>query len=220
MSTVPHPLLIEVVPERIPFPRYVGPADNGQLMTPEEFDAIEEYDELYLYELIEGVLIVSELTEPSEADPNDELGYLLRSFAETHPGIFDRTLYGQYIRITRSRRRADRVVWIGLGRVPRLKCDVPAIAVDFVSARKQSWQRDYAHKREEYLAAGVKEYWLFDRFQRQLSVFQSTDAGITTTVIPSGGTYTSPLLPGFELPIDRLLKCADDWIAMESEDGP
>lgn len=29
---------------------------NGTLMTPEEFDAVEEYDEDYRYELIHGVL--------------------------------------------------------------------------------------------------------------------------------------------------------------------
>ena len=32
---------------------------NGMLMTPEEFDAVTDYDDRFTYELIHGVLIVS-----------------------------------------------------------------------------------------------------------------------------------------------------------------
>lgn len=37
----------------------LGCLSNGMLMTPEEFDAATDFDELYSYELIHGVLIVS-----------------------------------------------------------------------------------------------------------------------------------------------------------------
>lgn len=216
-------LILDPPPKTIPhvdrFPHCVGPADNGRMMTPEEFDTIEEFDDESFYELIEGVLIVNAAPGPEEADPNGELEFLLRLYMQEHPGVIDKTVYERYINTTRSRRRADRVIWIGLGRVPDLQRDVPTIAVEFLSAGKQSWQRDYVLKRDEYLNAGVKEYWLFDRFRRQLSVFRSTDAEITTTVIIAGGTFTTPLLPGFELPIDRLLKCADDWKTVRLEEG-
>lgn len=202
------------------FPRCIGSEDNGRLMTPDEFDAVEEYDDNYRYELIKGVLIVNAAPGPEEADPNEELGFLLRLYSQNHPGVIDRTVYERYINTDRSRRRADRAIWIGLGRTVDLSRDVPAIAVEFLSAGKRSWQRDYIHKREEYLAAGVKEYWLFDRFQRQFTVFQRNAAGDTSVVIPAGSVYTTPLLPGFELPIDRLLKCADYWIEMPPDENP
>jgi hypothetical protein len=47
----------------------------GTLMTPAEFDAVEEYDENYGYELVHGVLVVVPLPNEAEADPNEELGY-------------------------------------------------------------------------------------------------------------------------------------------------
>ncbi len=42
----------------------LGPELNGIVMGPEEFDAVREYDDEYVYELIHGVLVVSPI--PSE----------------------------------------------------------------------------------------------------------------------------------------------------------
>ena len=89
-------------------------------MTPEEFDAVTDYDDRFVYELIHGVLIVSPLPGESERDPNEELGFLLRIYQYQHPQgtALDKTLTEQYIALPDSRRRADRVIWVGLGRVP------------------------------------------------------------------------------------------------------
>ena len=50
-------------------------SSNGMLMTPEEFDAVTNYDDCYVYELIHGVLIVSPLPAPAERGPNETLGH-------------------------------------------------------------------------------------------------------------------------------------------------
>jgi hypothetical protein len=50
------------------------------LMTPQEFDAATDFDELYSYELIHGVVIVSPPSGVSERDPNEELGHFLRAY--------------------------------------------------------------------------------------------------------------------------------------------
>ena len=64
----------------------LGPSSNGMLMTPEEFDERTDFDELYKYELIHGVLIVSPPPGESERDPNGELEFLLRAYQLSHPG--------------------------------------------------------------------------------------------------------------------------------------
>src|SRR6266702_7207632 len=102
--------------ERVPF---IGLEQNGMLMTPEEFDAIEDYDDLYRYELINGVLVVSPFAIEAERDPNEEFGFLLRLYKEQHPKGYslDETLFEHTLRIVGdNRRRADRVIWTGLGR--------------------------------------------------------------------------------------------------------
>ena len=63
----------------------IGPGSAGILMSPEVFDAIEEYDEDYRYELIHRVLIVTPIPSVEEASPNETLGGLLFLYHEQHP---------------------------------------------------------------------------------------------------------------------------------------
>lgn len=190
----------------------IGPDCAGVLMSPEEFDAITGWDNLYNYELIHGVLVVTPIPSEEEADPNDMLGHWLRSWAEEHPqgSALDATMPERYIHLPDSRRRPDRVVWAGLGRRPNPREDVPTIAVEFVSKGNANWRRDYQTKRREYLALGVVEYWVIDRFARTLTVFRNPP-GPAETVVKETEVYRTPLLPGFELPLSRLLAAAAAW---------
>jgi Uma2 family endonuclease len=188
-------------------------SSNGMLMTPEEFDAVNDWDDRYRYELIHGVLVVSPIPSKAERDPNEELGYLLRSYQEIHPqgSSLDATLGEEYLHFGDNRRRADRVIWAGLGRLPDTETDVPTIAVEFVSKRSRDRTRDYVEKRREYLALGVVEYWVIDRFRRTMTVFRKPPAEPAEQVFDASATYRTPLLPGFELPLSRLLSVADRW---------
>jgi Uma2 family endonuclease len=191
----------------------LGPEHNGLSMTPAEFDAVEEYDDLYRYELIHGVLVVNPIPSREERDPNEELGRLLRNYREAHPqgSCLDATLWEEYVRTAGSRRRADRLIWAGLGKLPDPGVDIPTIVVEFVPPGRRSWRRDYVEKRGEYLALGVLEYWVIDRFQRTLTVFRKSQAGFEEQVVGEGEVYRPALLPGFEVPLARLLAVADRW---------
>src|SRR5207248_3191655 len=95
-----------------PVPEYqFGFESNGILMTPEEFDAAdyEDYDPLWSYELINGVLVVSPIPLEQEADPNEELGYMLRTYQDNHPNgkALDKILPERYVRCGRNRRKPD-----------------------------------------------------------------------------------------------------------------
>ena len=69
----------------------LGPEHNGILMTPEEFDAIDDYDDLWRYELVHGVLIVTPIPAEAEVGPNgsarimsfDVNGYFVGHVAQT-----------------------------------------------------------------------------------------------------------------------------------------
>jgi Uma2 family endonuclease len=189
----------------------LGPESAGILLTPEEFDAVEEYDEEYRYELIHGVLVVSPIPLPVETGPNELLGHLLLDYQEHHPqgSALDETLPQQYVRTRTSRRIADRLIWTGLRRMANPRRDLASIAVEFVSAGRRNRQRDYVDKREEYREAGIGEYWIIDRFQRTMTVIRNLPTGQEELVIGENQTYQSPLLPGFEVPLTRLLAAAD-----------
>lgn len=183
---------------------------NGMLLTPEEFDGVTDYDDLYDYELIKGVVVVNPIPSEAQSGPNEFLGYLLLAYQESHPQgrSLDDTLPERYVRTHDSRRQADRVIWAGLGRRPDPDADVPAIVVELVSRRRRDRRRDYDEKRREYLALGVVEYWVIDRFERTMTVFRREAAPL---VVREGETYRTDLLPGFELPLAQLLERADRW---------
>jgi Uma2 family endonuclease len=202
---------------QLPSRLVLGLKHAGILMTPEEFDAIEEYDENYRYELINGVLVVTPIPLEGEVDPNEELGYLLRSYRDQHPQgtALDATLPERIVPTRQNRRRADRVIWAGLGRVPDPEEDLPTIVVEFVSEARRDRERDYTEKRQEYMEIGIAEYWIVDRFRRTMTAVVNQPDGPQEQVIGEGEVYRTPRLPGFELPLARLLAAADRWTQTE-----
>jgi Uma2 family endonuclease len=197
--------------------RRLGPRSSGIVMTPRDFDRAE-FERGYRYELINGVLVVSPPPLENQRDPNEELGYWLRGYRDGHPygSALDLTLPEHTVRTGRNRRTADRAVWTGLGRLPRRR-DVPTIVVEFVSAGKRNFQRDYVTKRDEYLGCGVREYWVIDRFAHTLTVFRPHCRRSHKQVVRGNETHRTDLLPGFERPLGRLFALADRWPEEEED---
>jgi Uma2 family endonuclease len=191
--------------------RLVGPDTAGARMSLRDFDTAQ-FVEGWRYELIQGVLVVSPIPSERERDPNGELCYLLRKYRDEHPqgACLSGTLYEETVRTRTSRRRADRVIWAGLGRLPR-RGETPTIIAEFVSSGKRDRRRDYQEKRDEYLAIKVSEYWVIDRFERIMTVFRKVGNKVRKQVVREDQVYTTDLLPGFELPLARLLAVADEW---------
>ncbi|MFV0442259.1 MAG: Uma2 family endonuclease [Planctomycetaceae bacterium] len=192
----------------IPVPTSLGPDSNGLMLTPEQFDAIADWDDSYRYELVHGVVIVALVAGEGERCPNELLGNLLWDYQQNHAlgSCLDHTVYEQYVQTVEGRRLADRVLWIGLGHRPDVNREFPTIPVEFVSNTARDRRRDYVEKRDEYLEAGAKEYWVIDRFDRTLTAFFANGEH---RVIAAGETYETPLLPGFVLPLERLFAAAD-----------
>jgi Uma2 family endonuclease len=200
------------VPVAVPVQRrQFGPSAAGTLMTPREFDRAD-FVEGWRYELIHGVLVVSPAPLINERDPNEELGHWLRTYKDSHPqgSSLDAPVPEHTIRTRRNRRRADRIIWAGLARLPRTT-ETATIIIEFVSGGKRDRVRDYEEKRDEYLALGVKEYWVIDRFHHTLTVFTRPGKRTQRRVLGVNDTYTTDLLPGFELPLGKLLAVADRW---------
>jgi Uma2 family endonuclease len=195
--------------------RRIGPRSAGMPMTAAEFDTTpgSVWDDRYRYELLNGVLVVSPYPRIGERDPNEFLGHLLWSYQESHPqgATLDLTVHEQTVPFGEQRRRADRALWCGLGRTPDPDRDTPTVLVEFVSGSRRDVLRDYEQKRDEYLAGGVVEYWVIDRFRRLMTVYRKGPIGPSYQIVTESQTYETDLLPGFVLPLARLLGRADLW---------
>lgn len=191
--------------------RPLGPWANGLQMSPDEFVAIDHWDDEFRYELLNGVLVVSPAPAIGERGPNDLLGYLLLDYKYRHPqgAALDETVFEQTLRTSTGFRRADRVIWCGYGRPIDPVRDVPTIAVEFVSETSRDRRRDFVHKRQEYAAAGIREYWIIDRFRQNLTVMRGEDVA----VMDAEASYQTELLPGFVVPVNRLLDASRRWAA-------
>jgi Uma2 family endonuclease len=196
--------------------REFDPYSAGMKMSPREFDRAK-FVEGSRYELINGILVVTPVPVQVGRDLNEELGFLLRTYQRQHvngAGL-NGTLPEQTVKTGRNRRCVDRVIWAGLGRKPR-RGEKPTVAIDIVSEGKRYLLRDYEIKRLEYEEIGVVDYWIIDRFQRTMTVYRFQGGKSQKRAIREKQTYTTDLLPGFELPLARLLALADNWAEREA----
>ena len=140
---------------------------------------------------------------------------MLWNYQEENPQgtSLDLTLPEETIETKQNRRRADRAIWTGLGRDPQ-EGEAPSIIVEFVSWGKVNQERDYVAKRAEYREIGVREYWVIDRFDRCIIVFTRQGGETKHRVIREHQVYKTALLPGFELPLAKLLACTDQLADM------
>jgi Uma2 family endonuclease len=164
------------------------------------------------------VLVVSPAPLAQERDANEELGRWLRNYQESHPqgGALDLTLHEHDVRTKTNVRRCDRAIWVGLGHLPRFegpvaKRDVPTVIAEFPSSRPADQRRDDEEKTVEYRDIKVQEYWIIDRFRRTLTVYRWRGKRWAKQVVKENDVYQTLLLPGFELPLAKLLAVSDKY---------
>lgn len=105
------------------------------------------------------------------------------------------------------------VVWISADRLAMALDEsghliiAPDLVVEVLSAGTENDRRDREAKLKLYSERGVQEYWIINWRSPQLEVYRRQNLLLTLvgTLLP-GDTLTSPLLPGFDCPIDRLFK--------------
>ena len=186
----------------------IGPADHGRRMTLEEFREADE-EPGYRYELARGVLEVTEVpNDPHwqvvEQPPSDVLARYQAATPRPDPpdrrrrrvpGLDPRDGLRAESR-PRGRVQGDAQGSTAAGSRP---------ASSPRSSRRRGEVRDYQTKREEYLAFGVREYWIVDPQRRQVTVLDPpgragrTDLG--RTGLPGGrGHREPPCSPGSPAP--------------------
>lgn len=81
----------------------------------------------------------------------------------------------------------------------------PDLTVEVLSPGKVNEDRDRETKLTLYSRRGVREYWIVDRFTRTVQVYRRAAAELALmATLTDGDRLSSPLLPGFALPVERI----------------
>ncbi len=185
----------------------IGPADNGRRMPIEEFMEAD-VEEGYRYELARGVLEVSEV-------PNDPHGLIvwkllsaLALYQQDHPGIFHRAggaaEYRLWLPRMISGRNPDVAVTLRNTPMDRRGRRPPSLVMEVVSEGSEAHERDYVTKREEYLAFGIREYWIIDPELHCVIVLVRDGDTWVEHRFQEGQQARSMILPGLAIAVSEL----------------
>ena len=192
----------------------VSLADHGRRMTLEEFEEAD-FEEGYRYELAKGVLEVTLVPGEPHGLIVHMLYKLFTRYEDAHPGMIHRFGGASEFRLCLpamvSGRNPDLAV--ALRNMPPDDSGMrpPSLAIEVVTDGDEARTRDYVTKREEYLAYGLREYWIVDRFEKKVTVLHRRGDTWAEHVFVEGQTATGLVLPGFAVAVDDLwIMPADD----------
>lgn len=190
----------------------IGPADHGQRMTLDEFEPAEVM-EGYHYELGRGEIVVTDVPRPNHLRVLTAIRRQFAAYDLAHPGVLDTIAGGGECKILleaqQSERHPDLAVYMTPAPVEGNAVWglwIPEVVVEVVSPGSEA--RDYQEKREEYLAFGVKEYWIVDPGKRSILVLRRNRGRWVEQRFGPSGTIESPLLPGFQFGCGSVFEAA------------
>lgn len=190
----------------------VGPEDHGRRMSLERF-AQAESAEGQVYELERGVVVVGDVPGMPHERVRQALLRALYQYDAANPGLIDLISdgSGSVIRAweLQSQRHPDITLYLSpppFDQVQPWDEWMPDIVVEVVSA--SSKQRDYVVKAQEYLAVGVRAYWIIDPLTRTATICQRRGDVWRKTKLTTRGVIRTGLLPGFSVRLSAVFGAA------------
>jgi Uma2 family endonuclease len=192
----------------------LGPADHGRPMSPDEFLA-GDYTEGYHYELIKGKLYVSPLPNFPEDWVERWIMRKLDGYSRAHPEVVNyvtpkaRVFLPESAEVSAPEPDVAAYRDVPLERPSEIRWEEvsPILVVEVIS--HDDPDKDLVRNAELYLQVpSIQEYWLFDNREaaERPTLRRHRRRGKRWAVkdFAAGETYTTKLLPGFELLIDPL----------------
>jgi Uma2 family endonuclease len=169
------------------------------------------------YELVDGEPVAI----PPESPENLKLArFLMVQFLQHLP--LDRVTYNTEVAVMGRRARCripDLLVHsedslVAIQDQPRAtlthEMPPPALVVEVVSPGEANRSRDYRHKRTEYAARGIAEYWIVDPDTRQITLYQWVDGQYEDRTFQGDETIRSTVIPDLSLTVAQVFGAGND----------
>ncbi len=180
----------------------------AQTMTADEFIALPVPDHGRPWNLVEGEVVVNEPTHLHMATLFD-LAFALRRWTEAERGRGDVCLPID-VKLDDRNVYAPDVLWYAEARVLARDAQTPAPMPDIAAEVRSpsTWRYDIGAKKAGYEREGLRELWLVDTAADEVLVFRRSAPEArffdVALQLARGDVLTSPLLPGFSLPLAEL----------------
>ncbi len=105
------------------------------------------------------------------------------------------------------------VVWLSKEKLANIEDEAghllgaPELVIEVLSSGKNNETRDKEAKLKLYSLYGVREYWICDRFNQQVSIYRRDNSRLVlVTTLLEDDVIESPLLPDFSCLVKNLYK--------------
>lgn len=177
----------------------------AQTMTAEEFLALE-IEPSRVWNLVDGELVVNEPDPPHQRIVVG-LVVALGKWIEADAGRGELFVPLDVLIDERNVYKPD-LLWYAEGHPPTTRpFEPPDLAIEVGSP--STWRYDTGAKKSGYERGGLPELWLVDTAASEVLVFRRSAPDAPTFDVAlqlgTGGVLESPQLPGFALPLERVL---------------
>ncbi len=183
---------------------HVTELNSGEKITAGDFSSATTQPP-FRYERVRGRLVVLAPRGPEHRHVSRPFRRKLNAYWDAHLDVVEDVDIEGWVNITdETERIPDICVYLTASNTQSaVPSRVPDLIFEFVSADRSDQERDYIDKRADYHAIGVKEYVIVDRFKKSALILTWQEADYAERVLPATENYTSPLLPGLEVPLSE-----------------
>ncbi|UFP97007.1 Uma2 family endonuclease [Gloeobacter morelensis MG652769] len=186
-----------------------GAAGSGIRWTTRDLEVLPE-NEWIRYEIIDGELFVARAPHRKHQQVCVKIARQLDSWSEAS-GLGEVVISPGIIFSDTDNVIPD-LVWVSRSLLTQTEDEAghltaaPELVIEVLSAGPENLRRDREAKLKLYSLKGVREYWIVDRFARQLEVYRRDKAQLVLVItLLEEDEITSPLLPGFGVTVSKFL---------------
>lgn len=182
-------------------------ADEGLELSRDEY-ASADFTGPDRFERRAGRLVVNPPPGHDHHSTSDPIRDFLGAYRIAHPDLVEHVFGESWASVDDGTDRLpDIAVYLNTPekRGQRIPDRVPDLVFEVVSPGWANRKRDYEEKREEYGRIGVLEYVIVDRFDQCVTVLTLGEDGYSEDILKPTDTYTTPLLPGLEIPLEPII---------------